>query len=177
MAVTSTRNASYIGVSTNPGWVFYEPLTRYNPFQYVFETYGSSMLSCPSYETVFVCFYRIYDYNDCEIYWAVSPTADPVPLFPRPTFTTGQADFNEIMYVHKPHSSETFLTLVIRLLDPPTNPLSTKFVGVVLLNYTLDLQTAVIATEDGISDCSMKFLGRLVDKDHSVSVTTNFFNK
>jgi hypothetical protein len=109
MTVTSTRNASYIGVSTNPGWVFYEPLTRYNPFQYVFETYGSSMLSCPSYETVFVCFYRIYDDNDCEIYWTVSPTADPVPLFPRPTFTTGQADFNEITYVHKPHSSETFL--------------------------------------------------------------------
>jgi hypothetical protein len=70
-----------------------------------------------------------------------------------------------------------FFTLVIRLLDPPTNPLSTKFVGVVLLNYTLDLQTAVIATEDGISDCSMKFLGRLVDKDHSVSVTTNFLNQ
>ncbi len=99
LSVTSTRNTSYIGVSTNPGWVFYEPLTRYNPFQYVFETYGTSMISCPSRDTVFVCFYRIYDDHDCELYWTVSPTDDAVPLFPRPTFTTGQADFNQMMYV------------------------------------------------------------------------------
>lgn len=39
-----------------------------------------------------------------------------------------------------------------------------------MLNYTLDLKTTVIATEDTISDCSMKFLGRLVDANRAVSV-------
>jgi hypothetical protein len=146
----TTFNTSYLSVSTNPGWIFYEPLTRYNPFQYVFESYGTTMLTSPARSSSFGCFYRLYTTdNDCRIYWTVSPTEDVVPLFPRPSFTAGVADFNQMM-----------------LLDVPAPPRANKFATIVMLNYTLDQKTIIITNEEEIKTLTMHFLGRLVDKNH-----------